>query len=158
MKQHIYQAKIIWTGNLGSGTSGYKSYTRDHEIRVGSKVKIEASSDSTFRGNPELHNPEELFLSSISSCHMLWFLHLCSVEDVIVLDYKDEAVGVMHEEIDGSGKFTQVTLRPRVTVKEERMAEKVDSIHSKANQMCFIANSCNFKVKHDPVTTWEQST
>lgn len=157
MKEHFYQAKITWKGNLGTGTSGYQTYSRDHEIEVNNKSIIKASSDPSFRGNPENYNPEELFLASLSSCHMLWFLHLCSVDGVIVLDYKDESTGIMLEKKDGSGRFTEVTLHPRVIVKQERMAKKVDSIHAKANQMCFIANSVNFPVKHILKTTWEST-
>ncbi len=140
---------IEWTGNLGEGTSSYKNYERNHSIKVAGKVEIDASSDPSFRGDPTKHNPEELFLSSLSSCHMLWFLHLCSVEGVIVTEYTDQAEGTMTEENDGSGRFTEVTLNPTVTITEERMAAKLDSIHKKANQMCFIANSCNFPVKHN---------
>ncbi len=149
MKEHNYQATIEWTGNLGEGTSGYKSYERSHSIKINSKAVIEASSDPSFQGDPSKHNPEELFLASLSSCHMLWFLHLCSVEGVIVIDYMDKATGIMQEEKNGSGRFTKVVLHPEVTVTEERMAAKLDSIHHKANQMCFIANSCNFPVKHN---------
>lgn len=151
MKTHNYQAKTEWTGNLGEGTSGYNNYDRSHILKVEGKPEIEASSDPSFRGDPTKYNPEELFLSSLSSCHMLWFLHLCSVEGVIVLEYIDEADGVMIEEKDGKGKFTEVTLNPIVTVNEERMTSKLDSIHQKANQMCFIANSCNFPVKHNSI-------
>ncbi len=147
-KAHHYKTKITWTGNSGTGTSGYTQFSRDHEVEVGSKTIIKASSDPAFRGDPERHNPEELFLSSLSSCHMLWFLHLCTVEGVIVVDYQDETTGVMEEYANGSGQFTEVMLNPIVTVQEERMVSKVDSIHSKANKMCFIANSCNFPVKH----------
>ena len=149
MKTHNYQVKTEWTGNLGQGTSGYKNYDRSHILKVKGKTAIEASSDPSFRGDPTRHNPEELFLSSLSSCHMLWFLHLCSMEEVIVLDYIDQAEGIMIEENNGKGKFTEVTLNPMITIKEERMASKLDSIHQKANQMCFIANSCNFPVKHN---------
>jgi len=149
MKTHNYQVKTEWTGNLGQGTSGYKNYDRSHILKVKGKAVIEASSDPSFRGDPTRHNPEELFLSSLSSCHMLWFLHLCSMEEVIVLDYIDQAEGIMIEENNGKGKFTEVTLNPMITIKEERMASKLDSIHQKANQMCFIANSCNFPVKHN---------
>ncbi len=148
-KEHNYQATIEWIGNLGEGTSGYKSYSRSHIIKVNGKANIEASSDPSFRGDLGKHNPEELFLASLSSCHMLWFLHLCYVEGVIVVEYKDEATGIMIEEKDGRGKFTEVTLNPIVTITEERMAVKLDSIHHKANQMCFIANSCNFPVRHN---------
>ncbi|MBO6794805.1 MAG: OsmC family protein [Balneolaceae bacterium] len=147
-KTHHYTTKITWTGNTGTGTSGYTHFSRDHEIEVGTKTIIKASSDPAFRGDPARHNPEELFLSSLSSCHMLWFLHLCTVEGVVVVDYQDEATGVMEESANGSGKFIEATLHPVVTVAEERMVSKVDSIHSRANKMCFIANSCNFPVKH----------
>lgn len=150
MKQHKYQSKIKWTGNLGSGTSGYRDYERAHSIRVNAKEEILASSDPSFRGDPKKYNPEELFLSSLSSCHMLWVLHLASVEGVIITDYVDNAEGTMVEEKDGRGQFTEVVLKPEITVTEERMLAKLDSIHQKANAMCFIANSCNFDVKHEP--------
>lgn len=149
MKQHNYQARIEWTGNKGSGTSGYRDYDRSHTIHINGKPVIEASSDPSFRGDPEKYNPEELFLASLSSCHMLWFLHLCSEEGVVVSAYQDEPTGIMEEEKDGRGRFTVVTLNPMVTVKEERMQKKLNSIHQQANRMCFIANSCNFEVKHN---------
>ena len=151
-KLHDYQARIEWTGNTGSGTSGYRDYERSHTIRVPDKSVIEASSDPAFCGDPERYNPEELFLASLSSCHMLWFLHLCSMEGVVVTEYSDDATGVMEEQPDGSGRFTLVTLRPVVTVSEERMRPKLPSIHQEANKKCFIANSCNFEVNHIPVS------
>lgn len=149
MKSHNYQAIIEWTGNLGKGTASYKDYERSHSIKIDGKTTIESSSDPSFRGDASKHNPEELFLASISSCHMLWFLHLCSVEKVIVTDYVDEATGTMIEEKNGDGRFSEVTLNPLVTVLEERMTANLDSIHKKANSMCFIANSCNFPIKHN---------
>ncbi|HCD51345.1 MAG TPA: peroxiredoxin [Balneolaceae bacterium] len=150
MTQHHYKATIEWTGNLGSGTSGYRDYERNHTIQAGNKPVIDCSSDPAFRGDPEKYNPEELFLASLSSCHMLWFLHLCSVEGIIITGYRDEPAGIMMEEKGGRGYFSEVILKPEVTVKEERMAEKLDSLHHKANKMCFIANSCNFEIKHEP--------
>lgn len=150
MKQHKYQSKVIWTGDLGSGTSGYRDYERAHSIQVNGKEEILASSDPSFRGDPKRYNPEELFLASLSSCHMLWVLHLATVEGVIITGYEDAAEGTMEEAKDGSGKFTEVILKPVITVTEERMLTKLDSIHQKANAMCFIANSCNFEVKHEP--------
>lgn len=149
MKTHNYQATIEWTGNLGTGTSNYKKYKRSHSIMVDGKAVIESSSDPSFLGDSSKHNPEELFLASISSCHMLWFLHLCSIEGIIVTAYVDKAIGTMIEENDGPGKFTEVILQPQVSILEERMATNLDSIHQKANSMCFIANSVNFRVKHN---------
>lgn len=102
MKECYYQAHIIWAGNQGTGTSGYREYLRDYEINIDSKSIIKGSSDPAFRGNPTLHNPEKLFLASLSFCHMLWFLHLCSQEGIRVLEYQDKADGVMQEKKDGA--------------------------------------------------------
>ena len=148
MKEHNYKAIIEWTGNLGKGTSGYTNYERSHTIQLEDKPIIAASSDPSFRGDSKKHNPEELFLASLSSCHMLWYLHLCSVKGVIVMDYRDEATGKMIEEENGKGRFTEVTLHPEVIVLEVGMAAKAQKLHQRANEMCFIANSCNFPVLH----------
>ncbi len=149
IKKHHYKTKLEWAGNSGKGTSDYTSYERSYSIIIDGKAQIQGSSDPAFRGDASKHNPEELFLASISSCHMLWYLHLCSVNDVVVVDYKDEAKGVMEEEKNGSGRFTKVTLNPKVIVAEKEMISKAKSLHRKANEMCFIANSCNFEIEHE---------
>jgi organic hydroperoxide reductase OsmC/OhrA len=150
MSEHYYQATITWTGNLGKGTAGYRGYERTHVINVDGKPTIPASSDPSFRGDKTRYNPEELLVASLSSCHMLWFLHLCSVSGVIVVDYTDEAKGTMVETADGAGYFKEVTLSPIVTVSDESMIEKANTLHHEANKMCFIANSMNFPVLHNP--------
>jgi organic hydroperoxide reductase OsmC/OhrA len=149
MKSHSYNVNVQWTGNTGKGTESYRAYERSHEISVAGKQIINASSDPSFRGDKLKYNPEEMFVASLSSCHMLWFLHVCSEASVIVLEYSDSAVGKMEESTDGNGKFSEVVLHPRVKVKESWMIEKIDSLHEKANAFCFIANSCNFPVKHE---------
>ena len=151
MSNHNYKVSVKWTGNKGRGTSNYTGYERDHTILVDNKPGILASSDPKFRGDRTRHNPEELFLASISSCHMLWYLHLCSEAKVIVIDYIDNAIGVMEEFADGGGHFTQVILNPVVIVTESSMIEKANELHQMANEKCFIANSLNFKVQHNPV-------
>ena len=157
MKQHSYKIFLEWTGNLNAGTQDYKSYSRDHRVTIeGKQHSILGSSDPSFRGDPSRYNPEELFLASLSNCHMLWFLHLCSVNQVIVLEYTDNAYGVMEETKDGSGRFTEVTLNPNVTVKNESMVARAIELHNEANKMCFIANSCNFKINHHPTTQLSQ--
>ena len=150
MKSHHYKTTIQWTGNKGTGTSGYRDYERSHTISVKNKPIIEGSSDPSFRGDQAKYNPEEMLLSSLSSCHMLWYLHFCSEAGVIVTDYIDNATGIMAETANGSGHFTEVTLNPTVTVSEESMAETAKELHHKANEFCFIANSVNFPVKHIP--------
>ena len=150
MSEHHYKATITWTGNLGSGTSNYRAYERNHIINVNGKPEIPASSDPSFRGDKTRYNPEELLVSSLSSCHMLWYLHLCSVAGVVVVDYSDEALGVMVETANGGGYFKEVTLYPKVIVAEESMIEKANALHHEANKMCFVANSVNFPVLHVP--------
>ena len=150
IKQHQYSIKVEWTGNKGSGTFDYRSYSRNHTIsHEGKSEPILASSDPNFRGEQEKYNPEELFVSSLSGCHMLWYLHLCAINDVIVLEYIDHPMGTMEEDVDGSGRFTEVVLRPVVVVSKKEMIPKANELHAKANKMCFIANSCNFEIKHE---------
>ena len=149
-KQHDYKLTVKWTGNSGTGTSDYQSYQRSHVISVENKPDIAGSSDPKFRGDKIKHNPEELFVASISTCHLLWYLHLCAEAGVIVTDYADNAVGIMTETSDGGGHFTEVTLNPTVTVTENSMIEKANELHKKANEFCFIANSVNFPVHHKP--------
>ena len=149
MRTHSYHVSLQWTGNTGKGTESYRAYERAHEISVEGKKIIEASSDPSFRGDKSKYNPEEMFVASLSSCHMLWFLHVASEASVIVLEYSDAAVGKMEESSDGNGRFSEVVLHPRVKVKETWMLEKMDTLHDKANAFCFIANSCNFPVRHE---------
>jgi organic hydroperoxide reductase OsmC/OhrA len=151
MKEHTYHTKLQWTGNTGRGTETYRGYERAHVISAEGKPTIHGSSDPSFRGDRLKYNPEEMFVASLSSCHMLWFLHFCSEASVVVLDYSDDAIGKMTETADGNGKFSEVILQPRVRVKESSMLEKIESIHAKANAFCFIANSCNFPVRHDGI-------
>ncbi len=151
MKKHHYKIKTVWTGNEGSGTKSYKTYKRNHIISGAEKyAKIYGSSDPSFLGDKTKYNPEDLFLSSISSCHMLWFLHLCSSNNIIVTSYIDNASGIMEETSNGSEKFTSVTLNPVITITNVTHKEKALGLHEKANEMCFIANSCNFKINHLP--------
>lgn len=149
MKLHQYKTNTKWTGNLGEGTSGYTTYGRDHLISsADKKIEIPASSDPSFRGNAAHYNPEELLVASLSSCHMLWYLHLCSVNKIIVTYYEDNATGSMQETKDGGGAFREVTLNPIIRITDEAMIEKAKELHHQANKMCFIANSCNFPVHH----------
>lgn len=147
---HNYRVTTKWTGNLGEGTKNYKAYNRNHEVLIENKPTLLASSDPAFMGDNARHNPEDLFLASLSSCHMLWYLHLCSIEDILVVDYIDHAKGTMIENKDGSGQFTSVTLTPTVTIIDKKNIDLAEELHHKANKMCFIANSCNFEIKHKP--------
>jgi organic hydroperoxide reductase OsmC/OhrA len=154
-KTHEYDVRVRWTGNYGSGTSGYREYGREHEATAagqdGGPPVLAGSSDPSFRGDRSRWNPEQLLAVSVSQCHMLWYLHLCSVSGVVVTDYRDDARATMAEDDDGGGRFTEVVLRPRVTVASADMTEKAVALHDAAHRKCFIANSVNFPVRHEPV-------
>jgi len=149
-KEHHYALSLEWTGNLGTGTSDYRAYDRNHTITSEGKPQLLASSDPSFRGDKTRYNPEEMLIAALSSCHMLSYLHVCVLNGVIVLEYNDNATGTMKENPDGSGQLTEVTLRPIVKVKDTSMIEKANSLHEKASQLCFIARSVNFPVHHSP--------
>jgi organic hydroperoxide reductase OsmC/OhrA len=150
MKKHTYQSSLQWTGNLGQGTAKYNSYSRDYNIDIENKATILGSSDPAFLGDPARHNPEELLLCSISSCHMLWYLHLATTKGIVVVDYSDHATAVMMEKEDGSGYFESATLNPIVTITDPAKLEEANALHKEANKYCFIANSVNFKICHQP--------
>jgi organic hydroperoxide reductase OsmC/OhrA len=150
LKQHTYTCELQWTGNDGQGTKTYSSYRRDHVIQCAGKPVIPASSDPGFRGDKTRYNPEELLVASLSSCHMLWYLHLCAVNKITVLEYRDSAEGIMRENPDGSGEFVSVTLKPQVLIAEEDRKEAATELHHKAHSLCFISRSVNFAVEVSP--------
>jgi organic hydroperoxide reductase OsmC/OhrA len=148
-REHRYTPTVTWTGNTGSGTSGYKTYSRDHVISVEGRPDIQGSSDPAFRGDAGRHNPEDLLVASLSACHMLWYLHLASEAGIVVVSYRDRAEGVMREDATRGGWFEQVTLRPEVTIGEGDAARATE-LHEAAHAKCFIANSMNFPVRCEP--------
>jgi organic hydroperoxide reductase OsmC/OhrA len=151
VRQHRYEVSLSWTGNRGSGTSGYREYGRDHEVSTAGRPVIAASSDPAFRGDADRWNPELELTAAVSQCHMLWYLHLCAEAGVVVTGYSDDAQGIMATGADGAGRFVEVVLRPRVTVADAGMTEAAVNLHKDANAKCFIANSLNFPVRHEPV-------
>jgi organic hydroperoxide reductase OsmC/OhrA len=164
-RRHSYRVSVSWTGNRGEGTSGYRAYDRSHEVTAGPAgpapasrgrgrpQPIAGSSDPAFRGEPDRWNPEQLLTASLAQCHMLWYLHLCAVAGVVVTGYADDVVATMTEDADGGGCFTEVVLRPHVTVSSPDMIEKAYGLHRDAHEKCFIARSVNFPVRHEPVVT-----
>jgi organic hydroperoxide reductase OsmC/OhrA len=145
-RTHQYRVDVEWTGNDGEGAKRYAGYRRDHVIRAEGNPDIPGSSDPNFRGDAARWNPEELLVASLSACHKLWVLHLASVAGVVITAYLDRAEGVMEETPDGSGRFTQVILRPEITVAAGSDISKLDAVHHEAHVKCFIANSVNFPV------------
>ncbi|WP_052664523.1 OsmC family protein [Nitriliruptor alkaliphilus] len=152
MADHTYRVHVEWTGNTGEGTASYRSYGRDHRIAIEGKPDLLASSDPSFRGDPSRHNPEDLLVAALSGCHLLWYLHECSTAGAVVVSYRDEAVGTMVTDRDG-GRFSEVVLRPVVEVTDESMIPAAIEAHERAHAQCFIANSVNFPVRHEPTVT-----
>jgi len=151
-REHHYSITTTWTGNLGTGTSDYRAYSRDHEITIaGKSAPLPGSSDAAFGGDPRRYTPEELLVVSLSGCHMLWFLHLCADAGIAVTEYKDDASGAMSEHADGSGEFTRVILRPRAVITDAARIADAMALHARAHELCFIARSVNFPVQHEPV-------
>jgi organic hydroperoxide reductase OsmC/OhrA len=146
-RKHCYRIATCWTGNLGTGTSDYSAYSRNHELSAPEKsAPIAGSSDPAFRGDRSRYNPEELLVGALSACHMLWVLHLCADAGIVVTDYRDEAEGAMVEHADGSGEFTRVVLRPRMTIGDGARAREAAEIHHKAHAVCALARSVKFEV------------
>jgi organic hydroperoxide reductase OsmC/OhrA len=154
--KHSYSVQIRWTGNLGKGTGSYTGYSRNHEITAPGKGVLDCSSDPSFRGDSARYNPEELLVASLSSCHMLWYLHLCAESGITIVDYDDAATGQMTETRDG-GRFTEVILAPTVRISATSDAKVAESLHSRAHELCFIASSVNFPVLCRPTTLVETS-
>lgn len=146
--EHRYELQTTWTGNRGAGTTGYRDYDRAVTIEVSGKPDLLASADKPFRGDPQRWNPEDLLLASLSECHLLSYLHAAVQAGVVVVAYEDAASGLMVEDGKGSGAFREVMLRPRVTVADASMVEAAQQAHERAHELCFIANSVNFPVRH----------
>jgi len=150
---HSYRLALRWTGNRGSGTADYRAYDRDHELSAPGKATIAGSSDPAFRGDGSRWNPEELLVASLSQCHLLWYLHLAATAGVVVTAYDDEPSGQMDEDGDLGGRFTEVVLRPRVQVLDQSMVATAQALHERVGEVCFVARSVAFPVRHEATTT-----
>ncbi|MCD5347629.1 OsmC family protein [Agromyces sp. H3Y2-19a] len=149
--RHEYEVEVEWQGDRGTGTSGYRAYSRRHVVRVaGKEHEIAGSSDRVFHGDAERWNPEDLLIAALSQCHMLSYLHVATNHGVVVRGYADVAAGIMQEDGRGGGRFTEVVLRPRVVVADASMRELALELHAEASEKCFIAASVAFPVRHEP--------
>lgn len=148
MVEHDYTSTVTWTGNRGTGTSAYRAYDRTWEVRTPGKPVIKCSNDPLLGGDPTLHNPEDLLLSALSSCHMLWYLHLASDAGIAVQAYEDTPLGVGESAPDGTGRFLRAILRPVITVPAGTDLTLADDIHHQISAKCFVARSVNFPVEY----------
>ncbi len=151
--RHDYRVGLEWTGDRGEGTATYRSYGRDHVLRAAGKLHdIAGSSDKTFRGDVERWNPEELVISALAQCHMLSYLHVAASNGLVVVGYSDDASGTLQQEGEG-GRLIEAMLRPVVTLADhhdDADLDRAQSLHGRASELCFIANSVAFPVHHEP--------
>lgn len=147
-KDHHYAVRVTWTGAQAGGTRDYKSYSREYRAAFDGKPSITGTADPAFGGDPALHNPEDMLVLALSSCHMLSFLALAGLEGLEVVAYEDAASGTMQQEGRG-GRFTEVVLRPRVKLAPGSDLARAEALHEAAHKTCFIANSVNFPVRHE---------
>jgi organic hydroperoxide reductase OsmC/OhrA len=152
-KHHRYSTRTEWTGNLGAGTADYRAYSRDHVLSAAGRPDVQGSSDPAFRGDATRWNPEDLLVASLSSCHMLWYLHLCAQAKITVLAYRDDATGTMVEDEGGGGRFTAAVLKPVVTIAAGGDVARAEALHEDAHRLCFIANSVSFPVTIEAAVT-----
>ena len=150
-KSHQYGLHLVWTGNKGDGTSTYRGYDRSYTISLKNKADFYGSSDPMFRGDATKHNPEELLVMALSSCHLLAYLHLCADNGIVCTEYIDDAVGTMKEDAAIGGFFSEVTLNITMKITDATKKHLAETLHHQANKVCFIANSVNFPVKHHVV-------
>ncbi|WP_293900106.1 MULTISPECIES: OsmC family protein [unclassified Sphingobacterium] len=148
--KHLFKASLTWNHPEQTSAVGSKIYNKSHHIKIEGKADLHISAAKAFKGDPALYNPEDLLLSSLISCHMMSYLYVCSQNGIQVLSYIDNAVATLTTEIDGSGRFTEVTLYPEILITDESQIELALALHAQANKLCFIANSCNFTVQHHP--------
>lgn len=150
-REHHYAAHLTWTGAARGPTKDYASYSREYVVRIEGKSDLIGSSDPLFRGDPKLHNPEDWLLAALSACHMLTYFAICARKGIQVVAYEDGASGTMALE-GGGGHFTEVVLRPKVTLAAGSDARAAEALHEEAHKNCFIAASVNFPVRHEAET------
>ena len=150
---HDFTSAIVWTGNRGEGTRTYRGYDRTWDIAIEGHEVVHCSNDPMLGGDPARLNPEDLLLSSLSACHMLWYLHLASNAGIVVLDYRDAPVGYGETLKSGAGRFISAVLRPAITVAAGADLDRARAIHDEVHEFCFIARSVNFPVSYEPSFT-----
>lgn len=146
--KHLFKAELNWTSTKKEEETTLKFYSKSHQIKIERKPVLDISAAKAFKGDLELYNPEDLLLSSLVSCHMMSYLYVCSQNGIEVLEYSDNAEATLEVSSDGSGCITVVRLNPKVKISNQDKIDLAIELHTKANQLCFIANSCNFPVLH----------
>lgn len=153
MSEALYHAKLAWSGGALGSTKSVETYSREFRSEIEGKPPLRGSADPAFHGDPTLYNPEDLLLSALSACHMLSYLAVCAHAGIAVLSYEDEALGTIARQ-EGKTRFVDALLRPKVVLEPGSNIEKAKALHEKAHDICVIANSVNFPVRHEANVTF----
>lgn len=150
--EHVFRCTLVWTGSEQGGTTSYASYSRAYRVDFAGKSSIAGSAAAAFRGDPALHNPEDLLVAALSACHALTYLAVAAKAGIVVVGYEDDAEGTMAP-VDGIMKFVNVKLKPKVIVAAGTDVAKAVALHEQAHAGCFVANSVNFPVTNEPTVS-----
>lgn len=151
--KHLFKVALNWIKKEPSTDRTIRFYNKTHHISIEGKQDLEVSAAKAFKGDPTIYNPEDLLLSSLTSCHMMSYLYCCTQYKIDVISYTDHSDATLVVNADGSGKIIEVNLFPEVVIADETQIDLALSLHKKANELCFIANSCNFPVYHQAKCT-----
>jgi organic hydroperoxide reductase OsmC/OhrA len=147
-QEHRFACRTVWRGEMREPVDP-KSWRRDHTIEMTGKPDLQGSAGAAFFGDASRHNPEDLLVAALSSCHMLSFLSASARGRLRIVAYEDRAEAVLSPQ-GGSFRFTEATLRPRITVAHEKDLPKAREMNELARKICFIANAVNFPVRDEP--------
>ena len=145
-----FKVVLIWEAE--SNDFSYKNYTRTHSWKFGGGMEVKASAAPEYLGNPEFVNPEEAFIASLASCHLLTFLAIASFKKLEIKSYEDNATGLIEKNTDNKLAVTKVYLRPKVEFSGENKPgeDELKKMHQKAHVECFISNSVLTNILIEP--------
>ncbi len=144
--QHTYTLNLMWRGK----TDDPRTYDRSYILSGNGKTEIAGSADAWSRGDAKKWNPEEMLLASMASCHMLWYLYLCTSAKIVVTEYQDHPTGILNINPEGKSSFAEATLTPQIVITDPSRIEDAIALQKQAHDKCFIINSVNFEVKLNP--------
>ncbi len=145
---HRFKVDLEWSSKESNSLDKIGRTIKNHIVKIDGKEILNISAAKSFKGDATLYNPEDLLLSSLASCHMMSYLYCCSTHKIEILSYTDHAEALLEVSDDGAGRIVQVLLHPVVVIADPSQIDLALSLHTKANELCFIANSCNFPVVH----------
>jgi organic hydroperoxide reductase OsmC/OhrA len=150
MATHRYEARLRWAGSTGLG---WEAYDRAHSVSAPPAEQEVRLTTGESQGDPRILNPEQLVVMAASSCQMLWFLHLAAKARIDVVEYEDDALGVMPDD-NPPVRITEITLRPRIVFAGDASEERVRRLVHTAHEHCFIANSLNSAISIEVSLAW----